>query len=84
MGLGEASSLALECMESDRKHVERLSQLLLQLLQQQLPHLTVNGSLSQRYPGNLNISFSFVEGESLLMSIGDIAMSSGQTLNPKP
>lgn len=77
VGLGAAASLSLECMDSDRRHIERLSKLLLQQLQQQLPHISVNGSLSNRYPGNLNISFSFVEGESLLMSIGDIAMSSG-------
>lgn len=77
MGLGKAASLALECMDSDRRHVERMARLLLHRLQQQLPHITVNGSLNRRYLGNLNISFSFVEGESLLMSIGDVAMSSG-------
>ncbi|CDJ37242.1 cysteine desulfurase, putative [Eimeria tenella] len=77
VGLGKAASLALECMDSDRRHVERMARLLLHRLQQQLPHITVNGSLNRRYLGNLNISFSFVEGESLLMSIGDVAMSSG-------
>ena len=88
VGLGKAASLSIECRESDAKHIKRLFSLLLQLLQQQLQHINVNGCLHNRYYGNLNISFSFVEGESLLMSVGDIAMSSGtlkpQTLNPKP
>jgi cysteine desulfurase len=42
-----------------------------------IPHVEVNGSLDHRYPGNLNISFAYVEGESLLMAIKDIAVSSG-------
>ncbi|KAL8439606.1 hypothetical protein Efla_003819 [Eimeria flavescens] len=71
VGLGKAASLAMECRESDRRHIKRLFDLLLQRLQQRLPYITVNGSVESRYVGNLNISFSFVEGESLLMSIGD-------------
>ena len=78
VGLGKAASLAAECMDSDKRHIERMANLLLQQLQQRLPHIIVNGSLSHRYSGNLNVSFSFVEGESLLMSISDIAMSSGK------
>ncbi|OEH79198.1 putative cysteine desulfurase [Cyclospora cayetanensis] len=77
VGLGKAAALSMECMESDRRHIERMANLLLQQLRHRLLHITVNGSLSHRYSGNLNISFSFVEGESLLMSIGDVAMSSG-------
>jgi cysteine desulfurase len=42
-----------------------------------LPEVYVNGSLEHRLPGNLNISFAFVEGESLLMALKDIAVSSG-------
>lgn len=77
VGLGKAASLALECMDSDRRHIKRMFNLLLMQLQQRLPHIVVNGSLESRYIGNLNVSFSFVEGESLLMSISDLAMSSG-------
>lgn len=80
VGLGEAAKLAMECMESDRRHVEELAGFLLSELRRRLQHIVVNGSLTSRYIGNLNISFEFVEGESLLMSVGDIAMSSGKEL----
>ncbi|KAL8274304.1 hypothetical protein Esti_001758 [Eimeria stiedai] len=71
VGLGKAASLAVECRESDSRHIRRMFDLLLHQLQQRLPYIVVNGSLESRYAGNLNISFSFVEGESLLMSLSD-------------
>ena len=46
-------------------------------LNKNLTHFEYNGDLKQRYMGNLNISFAFVEGESLLMAIKNIAVSSG-------
>ncbi|PFH32316.1 aminotransferase, class V superfamily protein [Besnoitia besnoiti] len=77
VGLGAACELALSEMENDRRHVTRLAQLLLDSVREQVPDIEVNGSLTSRYPGNLNISFTFVEGESVLMSIRDVAISSG-------
>jgi cysteine desulfurase len=50
---------------------------LLDKLTAQLDELTVNGSLEHRLPNNLNISFTFVEGESMMMAIKDVAVSSG-------
>ena len=46
-------------------------------LRSKLSHLVINGDEKSRYPGNLNISFSCVEGESLIMAISDCAVSSG-------
>merc|ERR1712086_481922 len=44
---------------------------------ERIPDTVLNGDVDQRYPGNLNISFAYVEGESLLMALKDIAVSSG-------
>ena len=56
-------------MEYDHKHVEGLSKRLLDGLKERIPYLVVNGDEEQRYPGNLNVSFAYVEGESLLMGL---------------
>ena len=54
-------------MARDEAHVTRLSTRLLEGLRARLPHIVLNGDAAARYPGNLNISFAYVEGESLLM-----------------
>ena len=46
-------------------------------MKERIPYLVVNGDEEQRYPGNLNVSFAYVEGESLLMGLKDCAVSSG-------
>jgi len=76
-GFGAACSIAQAEMDADLAHVQRLSTKLLEGVRAAVPDVVVNGSLDQRYPGNLNISFAYVEGESLLMAIKDIAVSSG-------
>lgn len=76
-GLGAACEIASQEMERDFAHVTHLHKRMLDGLQSQLSHLIINGDLKQRYPGNLNISFSCVEGESLLMGMDDVAVSSG-------
>lgn len=63
-------------MKSDTAHVKKLSDKLLAGLQK-LPHVHINGSMDQRYPGNLNLSFAYIEGESLIMGIKTCAVSSG-------
>lgn len=77
VGMGAACALAMQEMERDAAHSLRLQKRLLEGLQNRLPHLVVNGDLEKRLAGNLNISFACVEGESLLMGMKDIAVSSG-------
>ena len=77
VGLGEAAILAVEEMESDRDHIMKLNKKFYENIQSNLDHLVLNGHAEQRYEGNLNISFSCVEGESLIMAIKDMAVSSG-------
>lgn len=77
VGLGEACRVAGEEMEADTAHVTRLSNKLYDELTAKIPHVLLNGDKESRYPGNLNISFAYVEGESLLMALKEIAVSSG-------
>jgi len=77
VGLGVAADIALEEMENDRKHITKLSERFNDGLNKGLSHLVLNGDAQKRYDGNLNISFSCVEGESLIMAIKDMAVSSG-------
>lgn len=58
-------------------HVKNLHETFLKKLRSELDHIVINGDEKQRYLGNLNISFSCVEGESLIMAIKDCAVSSG-------
>lgn len=76
VGMGEAFRIAKEEMEKDTAHVLALRNRLLEGVKD-MEQVYVNGSLEQRVPANLNISFAFVEGESLLMSLKDLAVSSG-------
>merc|ERR1712179_742421 len=76
VGLGAACALAREEMEYDHKHVTRLSNKLVEGITSQLPNVVRNGGTSL-YPGCVNLSFHCVEGESLLMALKDVALSSG-------
>merc|ERR1712179_92198 len=76
VGLGAACALAKEEMEYDHKHVTRLSDKLVEGITSQLPNVVRNGGTSL-YPGCVNLSFHCVEGESLLMALKDVALSSG-------
>lgn len=64
-------------MEYDLRHVKRLNKMFLDYLQKNVPHIFFNGDMTKRYDGNLNISFAYVEGESLIMAVKDLALSSG-------
>ena len=75
-GMGEAYRLARVHMAAENERIRALRDRLLAGLQA-IPEVHVNGSLEQRIPHNLNISFQFVEGESLLMGMKGIAVSSG-------
>ncbi len=76
VGMGEAFRLARVEMQQENERVRRLRDRLLAGLQE-IEEVYVNGDLEQRVPHNLNISFNFVEGESLIMAVKDIAVSSG-------
>jgi cysteine desulfurase len=76
VGMGEAFRLAREEMDKDREHARRLQRKLLDGLGQ-IEQVFINGHLEQRVPHNLNMSFNFVEGESLIMGIKGLAVSSG-------
>lgn len=76
VGMGEAFHLAKLEMQADFDHAKKLRDRLLNGIKD-MEAVTINGDLEQRLPNNLNISFAFVEGESLLMSLKDLAVSSG-------
>ncbi|CAH8644921.1 unnamed protein product [Heterobilharzia americana] len=77
VGLGEACRVASEEMKDDHEHISMLSKRLVDGITSQIQHVTLNGDPVQRYPGCINFSFAYVEGESLLMAVKDIALSSG-------
>ncbi len=77
VGLGKACAIALEEMDSEAAYLRGLRDRLKAKLESALDYVQVNGSWEHRLPGNLNMSFVYVEGESLLMGINDVAVSSG-------
>lgn len=77
VGLGRACEIARLEMVQDREKVLALRERLHHGLFSQLDELYLNGHVTDRLPGNLNVSFAYVEGESLLMGLKDIAVSSG-------
>ncbi|HKS13691.1 MAG TPA: IscS subfamily cysteine desulfurase [Pseudomonas sp.] len=76
VGMGEAFAVAKEQMASENVRIKALSDRFFKQVSE-LEELYVNGSLTARVPHNLNLSFNYVEGESLLMALKDIAVSSG-------
>ena len=77
VGLGEACAIAGEEMASETVRLTGMRDSLRRKFETELDYVEVNGSWEHRLPGNLNISFVYVEGESLLMGINDVAVSSG-------
>jgi cysteine desulfurase len=77
VGFGKAAELARLEMDEEQHRLAALRDRLYKGLTTRLTETYVNGSLEHRLPGNLNISFAFVEGESLLMALKDVAVSSG-------
>jgi cysteine desulfurase len=76
VGMGEAFRIAKEEMQKDIAHARKLQQRLLDGLKD-VEQVFINGTMEHRVPHNLNMSFNFVEGESLIMGIKGIAVSSG-------
>jgi cysteine desulfurase len=77
VGFGKAAELAKDEMGAEAIRLTALRDRLYRGITSRLTEVYVNGSMEHRLPGNLNISFAFVEGESLLMALKDIAVSSG-------
>jgi cysteine desulfurase len=77
VGLGKACEICQKEMAQESEKLRRLRDRLKETLTSRLDGTSINGSMVHRLPNNLNISFSGVEGESLLMGINDIAVSSG-------
>ncbi len=77
VGLGEAAEIAMKEMDTEARRLTRLRDRMLKGLMARLPEIYVNGDLEHRIPGNLNISFAHVEGESLMMGIKGLSVSSG-------
>jgi cysteine desulfurase len=77
VGLGKACEIAQQEMETEAAYLSGLRDRLKEKLESALDYIHVNGSIEHRLPGNLNMSFVYVEGESLLMGINDVAVSSG-------
>lgn len=76
VGMGEAYRIAKEEMAADNERAHMLRNRLWEGLSS-IEEVYLNGDLDQRVPGNLNVSFNFIEGESLIMALKDIAVSSG-------
>jgi cysteine desulfurase len=77
VGFGAAAEIARLEMPDESKRLLRLRERLRKGLLEGLDMVILNGSLEHRLPGNLNVSFAYVEGEALMMAIKDVAVSSG-------
>jgi len=81
VGFGKAAELAMESLEEHAAHSDRLRRMLWEKIEANIPDITLNGThdFTKRHPGNLNISFSYIEGESiiLLLDAAGISASTG-------
>ncbi len=77
VGLGEACAIAQAEMPEESQRLRAMRDRLRAKFESALDEVFINGSMEHRLPHNLNMSFAYVEGESLLMGIDDIAVSSG-------
>ena len=77
VGLGKACEIAGQEMATEAARLTKMRDHLRQKLESELDYVEVNGNMEHHLPGNLNMSFVYVEGESLLMGINDVAVSSG-------
>ncbi len=77
VGFGKAAELCQQLMPEEMPRIRAMRDRLKDSILQQLDEVYINGTMERRLPHNLNMSFAYVEGESLLMGINDIAVSSG-------
>ena len=77
VGLGKAALIASQEMEANYKHVKRLFDRFVGTIQTRAEEIYLNGDREKRYHGNVNLSFAYIEGESMILAIKDLAVSSG-------
>jgi cysteine desulfurase len=77
VGIGEACEIAMIELDANIKHIASIRDYIKNRIETELTEVYINGSIAHRLPGNLNISFSCVEGEALMMGMKDFALSSG-------
>ena len=77
VGFGKAAEIAMKERADESARLLKLRERLRNKIQSELDEVYLNGSLEHRLPGNLNLSFAFVEGEAMMMAIKDVAVSSG-------
>jgi cysteine desulfurase len=77
VGLGEACRICAEEIDEESKRITKLKNIFLEGIQGECADIFINGSETNRVPGNINLSFAYVEGESLMMGIKNLAVSSG-------
>ncbi len=77
VGLGEACKICADEIDEESKRITKLKNILLEGIQSECDDIFINGSETDRVPGNINLSFAYVEGESLMMGIKNLAVSSG-------
>jgi len=77
VGLGKAAEIAGKEMQAENERLHYLSDKLYKGLTDNIPEVYLNGDAEHRIPGNLNLSFAYIEGESMLMAIRELAVSSG-------
>ena len=77
VGFGKAAEQAQQLMPEESRRTYQLRKKLQDYLSSHLDHLELNGHPTERLPGNLNVSFAYVEGEALMMAIKNVAVSSG-------
>jgi cysteine desulfurase len=87
VGFGMAAEIAMQEQKQDFLHVQRLFDKFVNNITNLVPEVYLNGDREHRYPGNINLSFAYVEGESMIVAIKDVAVSSGsactsQSLEP--
>jgi cysteine desulfurase len=77
VGFGAAVALAMAQREEETARIRHLGNVFYDGIRSAHEHVTLNGSWEHRWPGNLNLSFGYIEGESMMMAINDLAVSSG-------
>ncbi len=77
VGFGEAARIAKEEMKAEREKLQKFFDRFYKATVEEIPEVYLNGDKQNRFPGNINISFAYIEGESMLMAIRGLAVSSG-------
>ena len=81
VGFGEACKISLNNMDKDNLKINQMTDSLIDIILDTFPKSTLNGSRTNRIPGNINFSFPFLNGLSIIRSMPKIAISSGSACN---